>query len=125
MTIFELKGDYEYPDIEGLIQRHNQIEREKHLMKIAQVFFDQHGENDYYSKGRICLGFEGTMCECLIRDGSFLVWYFISERGNRELIALFTSLESALDFIACNRLGIPKLPFDWPELNRQFDEQSE
>lgn len=124
MTVIELRKIYEYPDIDKLARLFNDIEREKYLMGIAQAYFDEH-ENDRvnWKDDRICLGFEQDDTGCnLMRDGDFLVLYGI-ERGKRRVRALFTSIYNALDFIALTYFGIPGLPFDWPELNRQFDEQ--
>ena len=65
--------------------------------------------------------FERQSADNLVRDGDFLVLYGI-ERGKRRIRVLFTSIYNALDFIALTYHGIPGLPFDWPEINRQFDE---
>lgn len=115
MTIFSL-ARYEYKSTETLT-KFNVLAREKYLMEQVQAYFDEHG-----FRGQICLGFERDECECLMRDGLLLA-YFFSERGGRNLIAFFESIYDAFDYLACRHLGIPKLPFDWPELNRQFDDE--
>lgn len=102
-----------------ILEQYNEIAREKYFMNIAQSFFDVH-----HPREPICLGRERDGHICLERDGLLLAIYF-SERGGKNLIGFFNSLTHALDFLAARYLGIPKLPFDWPSLNSEFDKLSE
>jgi hypothetical protein len=91
-----------------------ELDHEAFLMRIAQEHFNAHG-----LQGRVCIGQARNEQECLVRDGLLLA-YFFYERGGRNLIALFRSIYTAFDFIACKHLG-RKLDIDWPEINRQYD----
>jgi len=91
--------------------------RELFLMKEAQAFFDAHTPKEPISLGRER---EGSVC--LERDGLLLAVYF-SERGGKNLIALFDYVVNALDYLAAKYLDIPKLPLDWVALNQAFDRQ--
>jgi hypothetical protein len=91
--------------------------RELFLMKEAQAFFDAHTPKEPISLGREC---EGSVC--LERDGLLLAIYF-SEKGGKNLIALFDYVVNALDYLAAKYLDIPKLPLDWVALNQAFERQ--
>ena len=116
MTTF-LLDDYRYPTLE-VLERYNEIEREKYFMKVAQNFFNEH-----HPSAQICLGYAQDECICLERDGLLLAIYF-SERGGKNLIALFNSIIDAFDFLGAKYLDMPKLPLDWPAFNNQFEKEN-
>jgi adenine/guanine phosphoribosyltransferase-like PRPP-binding protein len=115
MTTFNLEN-YQYPPIEYM-QKENRFERERYLMTIAQKYFDERS-----SREAVSFGVERDKCICLERDGILLAIY-ISERGEKNLIALFKSIYDAFDYLSSRCLDLPTLPIDWIALNKGYDKQ--
>jgi hypothetical protein len=100
------------------LEQFSEIEREKNVMRVAQPYFMKDGTRV------VSLGHEQDECVCLERDGVLLAVYF-SEKGGRNLIALFDSIYDALCFLSAKYLKTPQLPIDWPAINAEFDKVQE